>query len=238
MFSCNQNISKYSEVKIRLCGFYFKIINRFYDKLLLALQLLDFAGCIDKASMYMLVVQLLSFCVLKTGSEFMLSASLCLFPMQADDLIIEDEQFQSKQTLWSASQRASGDLCSMFSFPTFSKVSSKVFVFTTRFRSTSHAFTAVWVMLVSFRMCLSATRLLIHSSLRTLDAHALYTCMFGIGVEKGGRLKFKLISALTDYGCMRMCLRVCVCVCVCVAMKKSARRMTSTTSDTGDTSSK
>ena len=33
-------------------------------------------------------------------------------------------------------------------------------------------------------------------------------------------------------------LCVCVCVCVCVTMKKSARRMASTTSDTGDTSSK
>ena len=31
---------------------------------------------------------------------------------------------------------------------------------------------------------------------------------------------------------------MCVCVCVCVTMKKSARRMASTTSDTGDTSSK
>ena len=30
---------------------------------------------------------------------------------------------------------------------------------------------------------------------------------------------------------------VCTCVCVCVTMKKSARRMASTTSDTGDTSS-
>ena len=31
--------------------------------------------------------------------------------------------------------------------------------------------------------------------------------------------------------------QVCVCVCVCVTMKKSARRIASTTSDTGDTSS-
>ena len=36
------------------------------------------------------------------------------------------------------------------------------------------------------------------------------------------------------------CVSVCIimCVCVCVTMKKSARRMASTTSDTGDTSSK
>ena len=47
--------------------------------------------------------------------------------------------------------------------------------------------------------------------------------------------------------CMRACAHacvcefvcVCVCVCVCVTMKKkSARRMASMTSDTGDTSSK
>ena len=31
---------------------------------------------------------------------------------------------------------------------------------------------------------------------------------------------------------------MCVCVCACITMKKSARRMASTTSDTGDTSSK
>ena len=31
---------------------------------------------------------------------------------------------------------------------------------------------------------------------------------------------------------------VCVCVCVCVTMRKGARRMASTTSDSGDTSSK
>ena len=38
----------------------------------------------------------------------------------------------------------------------------------------------------------------------------------------------------------RVCARalVCVCVCVCHNEKKGARRMASTTSDTGDTSSK
>ena len=34
-----------------------------------------------------------------------------------------------------------------------------------------------------------------------------------------------------------VCVCLCVCVCVCVTMKKSVRRMASTTSDTGDTSS-
>ena len=39
--------------------------------------------------------------------------------------------------------------------------------------------------------------------------------------------------------CVCVCVVcVCVCVCMCVTMKKSARRMASTTSDTGDTSSK
>ena len=38
--------------------------------------------------------------------------------------------------------------------------------------------------------------------------------------------------------CVCVCVSVCVCVrmCVCVTMKKSARRLASTTSDTGDTS--
>ena len=44
--------------------------------------------------------------------------------------------------------------------------------------------------------------------------------------------------------CVCVCVRACVCVCVrvrvcvCVTMKRSARRMASTTSDTGATSSK
>ena len=38
--------------------------------------------------------------------------------------------------------------------------------------------------------------------------------------------------------CVCVCVCVRVCVCVCVTKKKSARRMASTTSDTGDTSSK
>ena len=38
--------------------------------------------------------------------------------------------------------------------------------------------------------------------------------------------------------CVCVCLCVCECVCVCVTMNKSTRRMASTTSDTGDTSSK
>ena len=37
---------------------------------------------------------------------------------------------------------------------------------------------------------------------------------------------------------MRACVCVCVCVCACVTMKKGARRIASTTRDTGDTSSK
>ena len=37
--------------------------------------------------------------------------------------------------------------------------------------------------------------------------------------------------------CVRVRVCVCVCVCVCQNEKKSARRMASTTSDTGDTSS-
>ena len=35
-----------------------------------------------------------------------------------------------------------------------------------------------------------------------------------------------------------VCACVRACVCVCATMKKSARRMASTTSDIGDTSSK
>ena len=38
--------------------------------------------------------------------------------------------------------------------------------------------------------------------------------------------------------CACVCVCVCVCVYVCVTKKKSARQMASTTSDTGDTSSK
>ena len=44
------------------------------------------------------------------------------------------------------------------------------------------------------------------------------------------------LSALICMSLLRyLCKCVCVCVCVCVTMKKSARRMASTTSDTGDT---
>ena len=45
------------------------------------------------------------------------------------------------------------------------------------------------------------------------------------------KTKVKLLPIARD-------LCVCVCVCVCVTMKKSARRMASTTIDAGNTSSK
>ena len=57
---------------------------------------------------------------------------------------------------------------------------------------------------------------------------------------------FKIVMSLISVCvfacvCVCVCVRECVCVCVCVCVsqwKESARRMASTTSDTGDTSSK
>ena len=45
---------------------------------------------------------------------------------------------------------------------------------------------------------------------------------------------------LAEVSFLKFCVCVCVCVwvCVCVAMKRSATRMASTTSDASDTSSK